>query len=298
MQIWNRDLDAMNKPSFFETLKEGTGLEIETMKAATLLKFEGHLFEKFNPNGNNDYILPLGLYHRTRRSFGAQFCPKCLQSDVTPFARLEWRLATTTFCKTHGTGLLDRCPKCSAPYIVHRGGFVACFSCKYDFRRKSPTSVSSKALQLEAMLTGTLHGDVALCQKLGSSHEMVTFSVIHWLLSMLASGARAHSFRLALHERFGGDLPDQLSFDGGLRVFEKLDVLSRRALISQVSDMCDDWPSGLIRSALKADLWRSWIIREHKLSELPFPIAKLLGTDIYPDHASIKGQKKSRMNSR
>jgi TniQ len=294
MQLWNRDLDAMADERFFETLQKGTGIDAEVLKSGTLLSFEGLLFETYSPIGNNDYILPLGLYHRTRRGFGSQFCPQCLASDRVPFARLNWRLATYTACHAHSLVLLDRCPKCFGPYIVHQGGFLFCYACKFDLRKSKQIQVSNRVSELLALLDTELTEETALSRILGSPHQLTTFSIIHWLLSMLSSGARAHALRLAVHRKFGGAAPQVLDFGGGLRVFEKLSVGTRHALMAQLSYLIGNWPDNFVESVRAADLWRSWLLREHKLAQVPYPIAKLMGTMIFPDTASITGQKKLR----
>lgn len=65
-------------------------------------------------------ILNIGIYHRSRQSFGLQYCPLCLKEDLTPYYRKRRRLSYMTICHTHHIHLLDRCSHYSAPIMPHR----------------------------------------------------------------------------------------------------------------------------------------------------------------------------------
>ncbi|WP_246051687.1 TniQ family protein [Panacagrimonas perspica] len=61
-----------------------------------------------------------GVYHRTRKSHGMQYCPKCLEDDEDPYLRAQWRFALQFGCARHGIALRDACPHCDAPLMPHR----------------------------------------------------------------------------------------------------------------------------------------------------------------------------------
>src|ERR1041384_2821464 len=118
--IWNRDLDKSAAELLINGLAARTGYAVATVRATTLSAYEGQLYEKHNSFGNTVWIMPVGIYHRTRRHFGLQFCAHCLAEDRTPYWRRSWRLALTTVCHRHGAMLQDCCPKCGAPINFHR----------------------------------------------------------------------------------------------------------------------------------------------------------------------------------
>lgn len=117
---WARDIDRSASDELLSQLSAQTGSSVEELRGGMLSAYEGILFEHHNAQGNSQWILPLGVYHRTRRAYGMQFCPACLFWDGIPYFRRRWRLAFATICDRHGTLLHDRCPHCAAPVIYFR----------------------------------------------------------------------------------------------------------------------------------------------------------------------------------
>jgi hypothetical protein len=118
--IWNRDIDRSVTDDVLQVLAAKTGTSLERVRATTLRDFEGRLFERFNANGNCRWILPIGIYHRSRRLYGLQYCPLCLREDEVPYFRRLWRLSFVTMCPKHWMPLLDRCSCCGEPVAFHR----------------------------------------------------------------------------------------------------------------------------------------------------------------------------------
>src|SRR5947209_15013384 len=118
--IWNRDIYKSADAEVLRTLSEKTATPAERVRATTLAAYEGMLYEKHNHFGPTAWIMPVGVYHRTRRQFGLQYCPRCLADDKDPYYRRRWRLAFMVLCETHHTLLLDRCPRCGAAVNFHR----------------------------------------------------------------------------------------------------------------------------------------------------------------------------------
>ena len=119
-EIWTRDIDRCATSEVLETLSAGTGTDLTRVEASTLAAYAGRLFESHTPNGNALWLLPLGVFHRTRKRHGIQFCPACL-ADGVPYYRRSWRVAFVTICDRHLVKLSDRCPDCAAPVAFHRG---------------------------------------------------------------------------------------------------------------------------------------------------------------------------------
>jgi hypothetical protein len=289
-QIWNRDIDSISDNYILGVLALGTGISDNDLRALTLQALEGVAYEKVRTNGFTQSVLPLGLYHRIRRAFGSQYCPLCLDSD-RPFARLSWRLAWNTSCKVHGFILRDRCHACYQPYIFHRKGFVTCWNCEVDVRKAKPAKVSQEAAAIELDMHMALNGDWALCDRISAKHTLVAFNVVNDLMCMIAFGKRSEAFRSALLPPIKGREAHVLQpFRGGAGI-ERLNVEDRHLVMRYVAIASKDWPIHFVKAACEANYWRSWILRDRILAEVPFPLASLFGTQIFPDHAAITGTK-------
>lgn len=141
-QIWNRDIDHFAPAWLIDGLADRTGTPREHIFQTTLRAFESFAFEHFNETGMTRWLLPLGIFHRTRRAYGQQFCPQCMTEEIEPYLRRHWRLALAVICTRHGVMLQDRCATCSRPLAPHRsdmsarGGFpertsmVRCYVCR------------------------------------------------------------------------------------------------------------------------------------------------------------------------
>lgn len=90
-QLWNRDIDRHAPPWLLASLARHTGTPIKHVRDATLEVYRGRLYRRKHDAGQLRWILPAGVYHRTRRHFGVQFCPQCLAEDHEPYFRTRWR---------------------------------------------------------------------------------------------------------------------------------------------------------------------------------------------------------------
>lgn len=116
--VWNRDVDHFADEAMLESASKATGEAVPRLRAATLRKYEGVLYESLG-EAQMPWVLSLGIYHRLRRRHGQQFCSECLRQNE-PWLRLHWRLAWVTCCLEHRSILRDACPKCDSPLIFHR----------------------------------------------------------------------------------------------------------------------------------------------------------------------------------
>lgn len=120
--IWNRDIDRHPPMALLKVLESHTRNSIEALQALTLNSYEGLLFEQLPITGDAPWLLPAGVFHRTRLRAGMQFCPLCLQNDPVPYFRRSWRLALYSVCKHHNCLMHQCCPSCNSPVIFHRHG--------------------------------------------------------------------------------------------------------------------------------------------------------------------------------
>lgn len=178
--VWNRDIDKSADDEIIQVLAQKTGTSLEKAKDTTLSAYEGFLFEQYKRFGPTAWILPVGVWHRVRKLYGQQFCPRCLAEDKEPYYRRRWRLAFMVCCERHGSLLLDRCPRCSASVNFHRnelGDFsrpvavslIHCYQCGVDFRqpivREAADSVTPAEVTFtRQMLRAIKEGFFRLCE--------------------------------------------------------------------------------------------------------------------------------------
>ena len=124
-QIWTREVDHHAPAWLIKALCERTGQSVERIRGMTLRTYESYAFEIFNETGNTRWIMPVGVYHRTRRAHGQQFCPVCLDEDDLPYLRRQWRLSLAAACLRHRILLQDRCAACGKPVVAHRADTAA-----------------------------------------------------------------------------------------------------------------------------------------------------------------------------
>lgn len=152
-QLWNRDIDRLAAPWLLDTLSSNTATPPDAVRQTTLRAYQGRLYGAFRESSVLPWILPLKMYHRTRKGFGLQFCPRCLAADATPYFRKRWRVAFYTYCSIHDVLLQDRCPQCHTPVIFQRrelgrpdvidaGPLTQCFACDFDLRDATTVSPS------------------------------------------------------------------------------------------------------------------------------------------------------------
>ena len=93
-----------------------------------------------------------------RRANRFAVCGECVTEDESPYVRISWLLGWTAFCPRHAVLLITRCPHCrvnlrfkaansETPFTVRN-----CRRCGGELRNNMPVPVSSRVLQLQAML--------------------------------------------------------------------------------------------------------------------------------------------------
>lgn len=120
--IWSRDIDRHPSMELLKVLESHTHKSIIALQALTFSSYEGVLFEQLPMNGDAPWLLPAGVFHRTRLRAGMQFCPLCIQNDPVPYYRRCWRLALYPICGHHNCLMHQSCPFCHSPVIFHRHG--------------------------------------------------------------------------------------------------------------------------------------------------------------------------------
>lgn len=116
--IWNRDIDRLADAELLRCAAVATYEDVSKLRAGIFSSFEGLMFPVLTTHGHLPWVLAAGIYHRTRRRHGQQFCILCLREST--HLRLHWRLAWAVCCTRHRCYLWDACPTCDAPLAFHR----------------------------------------------------------------------------------------------------------------------------------------------------------------------------------
>jgi hypothetical protein len=285
--IWNRDIDNSATDDVLATLALRTGVAPDRVRETTLQSYEGRLFEKHNPRGSTVWLLPLGIYHRTRLRSGTQFCPDCLAYE-TPYYRKSWRLALSVVCLVHNRPLVDRCA-CDAPINFHRGdlgdvgafqaasSMTVCYRCGFDLRKCGGSSFTlpllCAALETQSRSNEALaKGYIRLAD--GSTvHSNLFFAGFRQLLQILSHGRLAASLRdsTAKWRRLPAYAP---SFNGRISAIEKLPVHDRTVLIAMAGGWLNDWPQTFVKDCKTAGLTATDICRN--LTRVPYWLARVV----------------------
>jgi hypothetical protein len=279
-QIWNRDIDKSADERMLSLLAQKTGTPPERVFGTTLAAYQGKVFEKHNPFGNTLWIMPVGVYHRTRRRFGLQFCPLCLAEDSLPYFRRRWRLAFITCCERHGITLLDRCPRCGDSVNFHRNemgdrnkqtpdSMVHCHACRFDLREADGLSSphDSEAIIFQKKLLQAVKDGWIEIKGYGFIHSRLYFLVLHQLLRLFGLGRRAAAFQRAANESFGCET-FAITSRRAERDVEHFQVVERQKLLLMVRRLLEDWPNRFIGFCEGNQIWSATLLRD--MDYVPF----------------------------
>lgn len=251
--IWNRDIDKLAPDWMITKLSEASGVSMELVLNSSLRSYEGILYEQHQPNGNTKWLLPLGIYHRTRRDHGLQYCPHCLAEDAVPYFRKRWRLAFSVVCTKHECYLLNACPQCDSALSPHRvdmhgreylpqGALHAhCWKCGFALRKATTATVEKYSLvllqtQLEFAIK---HGYVEWCGN-PTMHSVVYFEGLRQLIAGITSRLTRERLEIALCMK-------QWDFSNWPRLqFEMADQSSRCALFELFAVVLENWPINFV----------------------------------------------------
>lgn len=271
--LWNRDIDRCATEGLLTALGKQTGSTLEELRGGLLSEYEGTLFQRHNHAGNSTWIMPLGIYHRTRRAFGMQFCPLCLFSDPVPYYRRRWRLALTTICDKHGTMLHDRCPRCGVPVIFFRndlghrrdyqlGKPTLCWQCGFDLVRAAAYGPPAPdQMSLVAMRSMVTFLDLGwwFCGNETLPYAHLYFDVLRQLLVVLSS----RRGRPLLEHIEGKTYVPRLSETILPRLpFEHRPLADRHWLLVCALWLLHDWPRKFISTCRAIGITRSWFTRD------------------------------------
>lgn len=274
-QIWNRDIDKSADVAILEQLSVKTGTPFRRVLSTTLADYENVLYEKHNTLGPTSWIMPVGVYHRTRRQFGLQYCPLCLAEDKEPYFRRKWRLAFVVSCERHHTLLHDRCPRCGAAINFHRdelgnhrklvaGSLTLCHICRFDLRTDNSrfiTYVTQIESKFTAMLLHAMEvGYVRLSEGI-TTHSLLYFLGLRQLLKIATMrNTRIERLRRAISEEFCVATYSPPA-SGSRQDVQEMGVETRRRLLGIARCLLEEWPYRFIELSRKYRIWSSLWLR-------------------------------------
>jgi hypothetical protein len=268
-QIWNRDIDHHAPTWLLDGLEQHTGVQRERLEALTLRSFESLVFERLNETGITRLLMPLSIFHRTRRAYGQQFCPMCLAEDDAPYLRRRWRLAIMTVCSRHAILLQDRCGHCGRPLAPHRADMALTRS----FPERS-------TIRQCAYCRSSIAGEAWPAARSDVETQLHVERVLDQGYVMLHERTPVYS-----HLYFDGlrQLMLGLSRCGSVRkrsyAFEHADVAERLACLKSAVALIKDWPTEFLcfcsnirkpytvfaRDASAMPYWLDGVLRRHLL---------------------------------
>ncbi|WDM74794.1 TniQ family protein [Xanthomonas sp. NCPPB 1638] len=237
-QLWNRDIDRSAPDWLLAALARHTGTSFDAVRRTTLDIYRGRLFHERHSSGQLHWILPIGIYHRTRRRYGLQFCPQCLAEDAEPYFRTRWRVAALTYCPRHELYLHDRCPACGAPVTFHRrelgrpdvtdsGPLCLCHACNCDLRdagHRAFFPYDASIITVFARLADYVSGT-------DSDLDIGYTDVLHQLCKVMVSTRKSSNLAVFVAEAIG---TENLAVPRGRCAFE-LRPVEHRAHIIQLA---------------------------------------------------------------
>ena len=279
VSVWNRDVDKAGPEGVLQTLAARTRVPLARIRDTVLQCYEGRLYLNHNPFGNTDWILPLGIYHRTHRRLGLVFCPNCLRKDgPTPYFRTRWRLALAVVCPECGLWLQEKCPNCQAPVVFFRidlgrkselpdVSISHCFQCRFDLAQAD--SVPAPA----HLLAGQREWYRILEEGWTTSvvYPHLYFVVLRQLAQALSSNKLwCRPLQAAMTTHVGPDLPPSIAPESlrEARSFEYLPLTVRGALLQQANWLLTDWPGRFVSFMKQHRIASTPLLQD--LPEIPF----------------------------
>ncbi len=264
--ILTRDIDGHSNPTIWKRLAEANGTSTNSAFATTVASKSGKVFDRHVPNGKTRWLLRLGIFHRSRRRFGQQFCPHCLVSGVAPFYRLSWRFSFSTVCTLHGGHLLDRCQSCRHAVEFHRinplkSTIAHCFKCGSRFDRQSASPAPMPLVELQKYLEAASNTGTVEFGNHRQYSSVDLFSIYAHLIRIVATGPKSQRLRDVLAEQYGFD-PSPIKYPTEAREYEALDVESRSRLAMMCAPLLLDWPDRFVDACRHAEFWASWTTRD------------------------------------
>lgn len=244
--VWNRDIDRSASDALVAAVAVKAGLSPTRVAQMTLRGTETRL-SKGVARGSAPWINRVGIYHRSRRGWGLQYCPDCLTER--PVLCQAWRMSFMVVCSRHRRLLQDACPHCDAPLAIHRQmlSVQLCHHCSCMLGRipQDPSVPIDTLLRAQSYFERALHvgtaeigGQTVCCEDLFQGARV---------LASLRAPRSASPRAPAEHHR---------------RSLELARVQARADVVLRVSEVLASWPQGFKRIANDQHLTQRSFVRK------------------------------------
>lgn len=265
--IWNRDIDRLVPDIMIERLALLTEIPFQTLYQLTLRSYEKEVFEYCNNNTKQKWVLTLGVYHRTWKNRGLQFCPSCLTKDHEPYFRKSWRLGLFVACTKCQTLLHDCCPICNSPITFFRSdiGFktsiapneiTTCSQCGFDIRKspRYPPIIGTIGFQTK------INKIIETGRWYDTHPSFEYFDALYHVLKFVRSKSLHFRSFTQLIEEYENLRVSHLAQD---RDFEKITTIEREHLLRIASWILEDWPTRFIDLCKASKLTTSIVLKDN-----------------------------------
>ena len=247
--VWTRDLDCTLTAEQLGSLGDclGSGrIDAERTGLRPVIRRLG------GSSALTPGLLRIGVYHRTRRRHGQQYCPACLVEDQTPYYRREWRMAFAFVCQRHGVGLQDACPACDGPVVAHRTPGLLLESCAHCGRSLADDGA-------EPARTALLDTQKTVCRHWNADGVPIGNEAValpEWIagVRILCHAAFRHGTRPSMAEALEEATGLTLPRPDRPEIFELSRTACRGPAVAAAVWLLDDWPRRFLAFARRLDL--------------------------------------------
>lgn len=263
IQGGDQRLDRGHDEHALASLARVTKISVSKVNAATLEAYSGYLWNETAAHGVRRWVMPVLDRAGGRTAHGLQACADCLRDDAVPYFRRSWRLALHVLCPFHDRLLLDHCPACNSPLVIHRGdvGFFSPFSessvrwcsyCRADFAEGPtlPRGSGAEVLEFQELLLNTLRrGWINVAGRV--IHSTLFFEGLRMVWAFLDAPRWSAAVRRALERRSLplADVPGKRY--GG---FDVQRTEARYQLLAASAWLLNDWPNRFLSLASEANV--------------------------------------------
>lgn len=279
-RVWARDPDrGLNKEQLL-TLTRISGIEGLMFEASSLRPTASAITQvSLDQLAIWPWMLALGSRNQKRHG-GLQYCPCCLQEDIKPYYRLQWRLAWHTACPVHGVSLLDRCSNCHAALEPHRlpaeaPHLATCATCKRDLRNAHTTALLPQALAFQQSADELISSGLGTygTEKLAISEW---FELSRYFVLLLRKIALRRSERLDKFAKILGVNTENLCMPATGLALELLPITERSRLLAGAWEIHQAGPGRFLAATKETALTKAFLCEQRQRN--PNTIVKLIET--------------------
>lgn len=271
------DMDRAPPLDLLSSLTQRTGIDAGTLRRATFDRWAGRLFDNDDGRRKLHWAPPAGTRAHAR-SFGQQFCPRCLAEDTAPYFRMAWRLSFVTGCERHGILLADRCPGCHEPIhplrITRGKHSVRCHKCSLDLCSVVTGKLTDAEFAIQRRFLGIRDEDWANIGNWGPIHSLSFFWLAAVLCRVIVGNRRAQPLRAWLAAKINDGR--EILHVPMLREVELLTPVRRLAVLRAVHFLLEEWPTGFLEGCHRMGVVPGGLIQYP--TEVPFAfVAPVIG---------------------